>query len=59
MCSSDIHTEAFQCIYGYSDERGENGDREEGSETHGGGERMEITSCTQMTCFCVVSQRRT
>ena len=33
----------FQCIYGCNDERGENGDRKEGSEIHGGRERMEIT----------------
>ena len=33
---------AFQCIYGYSDERGENGDGKEGSDIPGGWERMEI-----------------
>ena len=33
---------AFQCIYGCNDERGENGDVEEGSEISVGGEREEI-----------------
>ena len=31
---------AFQCIYGCSDERGENGDGEEENEVFGGGERV-------------------
>ena len=31
------------CIYECIDEKGENGDGKEGSEIHGGGERMEIT----------------
>ena len=33
---------AFQCIYEYSDERGGNGDLEEGREISGGGKRVEI-----------------
>ena len=33
---------AFQCIYGCSDERGENGDGEEENEVFGGGERVQI-----------------
>ena len=33
---------AFQCIYGPSDEGGENGDGEEGSEISGRGKRVEI-----------------
>ena len=32
---------ALKCIYGCSNERGENGDGEEGSESSGGGERVE------------------
>ena len=44
-------------IYGYSDDKGEDEDRKEGSETPGGGERVEITwSCMQMTWFCVMSR---
>ena len=34
---------AFQCLYGRSNERGENGDGNEGSEIPGRGERSEIT----------------
>ena len=34
---------AFQYMYGCSDKRGENGDEKEGSEIHGGWERIEIT----------------
>ena len=34
---------ALQCIYGYSDEKGENGDVKEGSEISGGWKRVEIT----------------
>ena len=34
---------AFQCICGRSNEGGEDGDREEGSEIPGGWERVEIT----------------
>ena len=33
---------ALQCIYGWSDEGGENEDGEEGSEISGGGKRMEV-----------------
>ena len=33
---------SFQCTYGYIDERGENGDEEEGSEILGRKERVEI-----------------
>ena len=33
---------AFQCIYGCSDERGEDGDGKEGSEIPRGGKRVEI-----------------
>ena len=33
----------FQCIYGRSDEGGENGDGKDGSEISEGGERVEIT----------------
>ena len=32
----------LQCIYGSSDEGGENGDEEEGSEISGGGKKVEI-----------------
>ena len=32
----------FQCIYGCSNERGENGDEEEGNEMSGEGKRVEI-----------------
>ena len=32
----------LQCIYGRSDEGGENGDGDEGSESSGGGMRVEI-----------------
>ena len=34
---------AFQCIYGRSDERGEDGNGKEESEIPGGGERVKIT----------------
>ena len=34
---------AFQCIYGYSEEKGEDEDGTEGSEIPGGGERVDIT----------------
>ena len=34
---------AVQCIYGCSDEGGEDGDGKEGSEIRGGWERVEIT----------------
>ena len=33
---------SFLCIYGWSDEGGENGDGEEGSEIPGGYERVKI-----------------
>ena len=33
---------ADQCIYGWSDEEGENGNEKEGSELPGGWERVEI-----------------
>ena len=33
----------FQCIYGWNDEGDEDGDRKEGNETPGGGERLVIT----------------
>ena len=33
---------AFQCIYGCSDKRGENGDKEEGSDILGGRERVDF-----------------
>ena len=33
---------ALRCIYGRSDERGENGDVEEGNEISRGGKRVEI-----------------
>ena len=51
---------AVQCIYGCSDEGGEDRDRKEANEIPGGGERVEITwSHMQMSWFCVVSWRRT
>ena len=34
---------AVQCIYGWSDEGGEDGDRNERSEIHGGEEKLDIT----------------
>ena len=34
---------AFQCIYGRSDEGGEDGDELEESEIHGGRKKVEIT----------------
>ena len=33
---------AVQCIYGWSDEEGKDGDEREGNELFGGWERMEI-----------------
>ena len=33
---------AVQCVYGWSDEGGENGDGQEGSELHGGWERVRL-----------------
>ena len=35
---------SFQCIYEYSDERGGNGDGEEGRDISGGGKRVESES---------------
>ena len=32
----------FQCTYGHSDERGENGDEEDKSDIYEGGERVKI-----------------
>ena len=48
---------AVQCIYGWSDEGGEDGDGKEWSELPGGRERVKIA--WQMTWFYVVNQRRT
>ena len=47
---------AFQFICGCSDEGGEDGDTKEESKIPGGGERLEIASCTHMTWFCVVGR---
>ena len=44
---------ALQCIYGCSDEGGENGDVEEGSEISGGGKRDSLSSSMQMTWFSI------
>ena len=51
---------AVQCVYGCSDERGEDRDRKEGTEIPGGGERVEIAwpLFMQMTLFFALSQRR-
>ena len=40
---------ALQCLCGCSDEGGENGDREEGSEIPGRGKRVEFAWTLQMT----------
>ena len=50
----------LQCIYGHSDERGKNVDREEGSEISGGGKILGIAwpLVCRMTWFYVVSRRK-
>ena len=51
---------AFQCIYGCSDEGGEDKDGKEGIEIPGGWKSVDfLASCMQMNWFCVVSWRRT
>ena len=40
-------------------EMSENANREDGSEISGGRERVKITYPLQMTCFCVVSWKKT
>ena len=52
---------AVQCLYGWRDEGGEDGNRKEGSEVPGGGGESGdcLASCLEMTCFYVASRRRT
>ena len=52
----------FQCIYGPSNEGGQNIDKEDGRDISREGENTEITwpvSCMQMTWFYVASQKIT
>ena len=50
----------YLCIYGWSDEGGEDRDGKEGSEIIGGWESGDcLASCIQITWFYVVSRRKT